>query len=223
MTTYTWTDNTMRGGSSCDVDKVADNLMHLKYNTADIQIATCTTASGMAEKTVALADFTLKIGATVIVTFTNANTATTPTLNVNSTGAKPIVAEDGAGVSANNPAYFPAASMVEFLYDGTYWRFKKRVITSYVNGTSWYRIWTDGFTEQGGIAATPDHSVSYVTVSLLKAFSNTNYSTLSALLNNTNQLATIHTYGKTTTSFSMMTWHYSTAQTDSVVWEAKGY
>lgn len=32
MTTYTWTDNMMRSGSACDVDKVADNLMHLKYN-----------------------------------------------------------------------------------------------------------------------------------------------------------------------------------------------
>jgi len=32
MTTYTWTDNTMRSGSTCDVDKVADNLMHLKYS-----------------------------------------------------------------------------------------------------------------------------------------------------------------------------------------------
>lgn len=32
MTTYTWTDNAMRGGSACDVDKVADNLMHLKYD-----------------------------------------------------------------------------------------------------------------------------------------------------------------------------------------------
>jgi len=36
MTTYTWTDNTMRGGSACDVDKVADNLMHLKYDNTTI-------------------------------------------------------------------------------------------------------------------------------------------------------------------------------------------
>lgn len=28
---YTWTDNTMKSGTPCDVDKVADNLMHLKY------------------------------------------------------------------------------------------------------------------------------------------------------------------------------------------------
>lgn len=32
MTTYTWTDDMMRSGSTCDVDKVADNLMHLKYD-----------------------------------------------------------------------------------------------------------------------------------------------------------------------------------------------
>lgn len=36
MTTYTWTDNTMRSGSTCDVDKVADNLMHLKYNAGGL-------------------------------------------------------------------------------------------------------------------------------------------------------------------------------------------
>lgn len=34
MTTYTWTDNAMRSGTTCDVDKVADNLMHLKYDTS---------------------------------------------------------------------------------------------------------------------------------------------------------------------------------------------
>lgn len=37
MTTYTWTDNAMRGGTACDVDKVADNLMHLKYDNVSPQ------------------------------------------------------------------------------------------------------------------------------------------------------------------------------------------
>lgn len=36
MTTYTWTDDMMRSGSTCDVDKVADNLMHLKYNAGGL-------------------------------------------------------------------------------------------------------------------------------------------------------------------------------------------
>lgn len=37
MTTYTWTDDAMRSGSTCDVDKVADNLMHLKYENVSAQ------------------------------------------------------------------------------------------------------------------------------------------------------------------------------------------
>ena len=37
MTTYTWTDDMMRSGSICDVDKVADNLMHLKYDNVSPQ------------------------------------------------------------------------------------------------------------------------------------------------------------------------------------------
>lgn len=36
MTTYTWTDDAMRSGSACDVDKVAENLMHLKYNAGGL-------------------------------------------------------------------------------------------------------------------------------------------------------------------------------------------
>lgn len=36
MTNYTWTDDAMRSGSTCDVDKVADNLMHLKYNAGGL-------------------------------------------------------------------------------------------------------------------------------------------------------------------------------------------
>lgn len=36
MTTYTWTDEVMRSNTQCDVDKVADNLMHLKYNSGGL-------------------------------------------------------------------------------------------------------------------------------------------------------------------------------------------
>lgn len=36
MTTYTWTDNAMQGGTACDVDKVNENLMHLKYNAGGL-------------------------------------------------------------------------------------------------------------------------------------------------------------------------------------------
>src|SRR5574344_1845797 len=123
-----------------------ENLKNLKNIT---QIGTCSTASATAEKAVTLSGFVLATGATIQVTFTNANTATTPTLNVNGTGAKAIYNEAGTAVSATNPAYFPAGSTVEFIYDGTNWVFKKRVIENYVNGTSWYRVHSDGWIEQG--------------------------------------------------------------------------
>ncbi len=46
---------------------------------------------------------------------------------------------------------------------------KPYVTQSYINGTSWYRVWSDGWIEQGGRA------VSFNTVTLPKTFKNTNY------------------------------------------------
>lgn len=43
------------------------------------------------------------------------------------------------------------------------------VIQNYLSGSSWYRVWSDGWIEQGG------RSSGTVTVSLLKAFVNANY------------------------------------------------
>ncbi len=34
--TYTWTDNAMQGGATCDVDKVNDNLMYLRYENTSV-------------------------------------------------------------------------------------------------------------------------------------------------------------------------------------------
>ena len=48
-----------------------------------------------------------------------------------------------------------------------------RIVETYVNGTSWYRIWSDGWIEQGGqIDCAKNTSV---TVTFLKAYTNTNY------------------------------------------------
>lgn len=130
MTTYTWTDNAMRSGSTCDVDKVADNLMHLKYNASSgIQMGSCSTASAIAEKTVTLDNFVLAREAMVVITFANANTATSPTLNVNSTGAKTIYFNDGIAVDATHPAPFNLAGRtVTFIYDGTNWVINQKAI-----------------------------------------------------------------------------------------------
>lgn len=76
----------------------------------------CSTALTTAAKTVVITGFTLIMGARIIVNFTNANTATSPTLNVNNTGAKPIKADDDTTY-----VKWKAGDIMELIYDGTYW------------------------------------------------------------------------------------------------------
>ncbi len=76
---------------------------------------TCSTAASVTAKTVAISDFILLKGGIVSVYFTSANEAAGATLNVNSTGAKPIRA-NGAAVQ---PGLIKAQTVVQFQYDGT--------------------------------------------------------------------------------------------------------
>jgi hypothetical protein len=75
----------------------------------------CSTAAGTAAKTVACDGFTLVAGAKIAVKFTVTNTASNPTLNVNSTGAKAIYYR-GATISAG---YLAQNHIYEFIYTGT--------------------------------------------------------------------------------------------------------
>lgn len=76
---------------------------------------TCDTAAATTAKVVSLTGFTLATGSRVMVKFTVTNTASSPTLNVNSTGAKAIYYR-GAAISAG---YLAANRVYEFVYDGT--------------------------------------------------------------------------------------------------------
>lgn len=144
-------------------------------------IGTCSTASATAEKAVILSGFTLTNDACILVTFSNTNSAASPTLNVNSTEAKPIISEDGATCSATNPFYVQAGTVVEFTYNGTNWIYKNKVITNYVNDTSWYRVWSNGWIEQGNtlINSSGSTNSNYV-VTFTKAFSNASYTLITS-------------------------------------------
>ena len=53
------------------------------------------------------------------------------------------------------------------------------ITESYVNGTSWYRVWSDGFKEQGGTVSLSSYTTTKNTsVTLLKPFSNANYTSI---------------------------------------------
>ena len=83
--------------------------------------ATCNTAAATAAKVATItpsSNFSLEKGARVAVQFDNANTAGSPTLNVNNTGAKAIYFKNAALTSSN---YWSAKQIIDFIYDGTYW------------------------------------------------------------------------------------------------------
>ena len=83
---------------------------------------TCATAAATAAKVVTCADFTTLItGVTIHVKFTNANSAGSPTLNVNSTGAKSIYRYGTTTPSTSTSWSWYAGAVVSFTYDGSAW------------------------------------------------------------------------------------------------------
>ena len=81
----------------------------------------CSTSSSTAAKTVTLAgttSFALEAGVMVLVDFTNYNSASSPTLNVNGTGAKSI---KNYGSTAPTAYSWQSGEVCAFVYDGAYW------------------------------------------------------------------------------------------------------
>lgn len=102
---------------------------------------------------------------------------------------------------------------------------KPYITETYVNGTSWYRVWSDGWCEQGGVN-TKTGSGTLVTVNLLKTFRDTNYYVNRSNLSNSSWsgysgYTTGIQYNKTTGSFAFKA--DSANYSQGAMWEAKGY
>ena len=98
---------------------MANAINSLKFGentyTFTLPYGTCSTAAGTAAKTVDVDNFSLETGARILVKFSVTNTASSPTLNVESTGAKAIY-YNGAAITAG---YLKANKTYEFVYNGT--------------------------------------------------------------------------------------------------------
>lgn len=81
------------------------------YNITASTLATCSTAAATAAKVVALDGFVLNTGATIPIIFSNGNSSSSVTLNVNSTGEKTCL---GMGSVSTG-------GVVTVVYDGTNW------------------------------------------------------------------------------------------------------
>ena len=96
--------------------------------------------------------------------------------------------------------------------------------SKYNSDGSWYRKWSDGWLEQGGICNATSNGAA-ITVNLLKPMKNTNYTVLKSFnttltygANETFVALYLQAYAKTTTSFK--TWDGNT--TRNTVWYACG-
>ena len=88
------------------------------------------------------------------------------------------------------------------------------VIETYQNGTSWYRVWSDGWCEQGGQTA----AGTSITVTLLKTYKDTNYNVQLTCVNKAQGDQNWTCSSKTTTSFV-----YSNSESFAADWQACGY
>ena len=109
--------------------------------------ATCDTAAGTAAKVVSLAAGTLslKAGATVAVKFTYANIASSPTLNIASTGAKAMY------IQGVRDVYWTDGATVAFTYDGASWRVASEPVyapTATIGNAAGFNVYVDGTSVQ---------------------------------------------------------------------------
>ena len=91
---------------------------------------------------------------------------------------------------------------------------KAYVTETYKNGTSWYRVWSDGWCEQGGY-----NSNASATINLLKQYTDTNYIVITTILTESPSVSYYATKvsNKTTSDFIM------TGNSTGSMWQTSGY
>lgn len=114
-----------------------------------------------------------------------------------------------------------------YIIDTTNQRFKlprrhsQKIVRSVKNADgSWYRLYADGWVEQGGIAVVPSGGVA---ITLPVAMSNSVYGCLStAIVENIADGVGLQAYGRATTSFYLRNKNYGSALQVNATWQVSG-
>lgn len=144
------------------VDGVTSNVQtQLDGKASTIHVhpyGVCNSGDFTKAKTVTVSNFSLVEGARVLVKFTYTNSTSSPTLNVNNTGAKPIIryGDTAIGTTAATNSW-EAGAIVPFTYDGTNW------VQDY-----WYNTTYSNATLGGGLAYCSTSSGTELTAGLYK-------------------------------------------------------
>jgi hypothetical protein len=101
------------------------------------------------------------------------------------------------------------------------------VVQNYLSGTSWYRVWSDGWKEQGGRASI-SNGLATSTVTFLKAFSDANYSIQAQAISsgsfaNMDEEAGVHILSITKSNVVFESTWASTTTSKTITWYACGY
>lgn len=135
-------------------------------------VHTCSTGAGTASKTVSITGFTLTTGACVRVLFTNGNSVASPTLNVNSTGAKEIKSYNGKPLefrygSLSYGSYtWDSNTLLELYYNGTDWLcVNNPIVCNKEDEEKIGSVYLDGKKEQSGffrgLSSSENNSIRY--------------------------------------------------------------
>lgn len=95
------------------------------------------------------------------------------------------------------------------------------VVQNYVSGTSWYRVWSDGWIEQGGRTGSLGQGKTQ-SITFLKAFSNANYSVVATTQRTGNTWSTACA-GNLTNSTMTITHVTNAGSATTISWYACGY
>lgn len=100
---------------------------------------------------------------------------------------------------------------------------KPHIVETYINGTSWYRVWSDGWCEQGGYYSNVAQAT--ITIYLLKSYSSSNYDLqISCQRTTSNATAAVYELGYLEKFVDSFTKRVSTPTYESgFSWQACGY
>lgn len=93
------------------------------------------------------------------------------------------------------------------------------IVETYSNGTDWYRIWSDGWCEQGG-RTTSYSGTGYQTITLLKPMADVNYTLLNCNNSTASRGDQRDAYIISTTQIGV---GYDNSQSSGAIWKVEGY
>ena len=179
---------------------------------------TCNTSQATAEKAVVCEGFELSTGAIIGILFLIGNAAATPTLNVNSTGAKSIYVGSSTPSSTTNTLQWSNGTMCYFMYDGSGYRY----MGSFVGGIqqqprgagTWFGFGSGTATSKAKSASISNFFLTTGALVTLK-FTNANTYTDAALTLNISSTGASNIYyrGAVTSATNTLTWDANTTIT----------